>query len=937
MNGRGLLAAWVFLLVVSGVLPAQPDLSQPVPLDSAALHGVLENGLAYYVRHNEEPRERASFYIVQDVGAILEEDDQNGLAHFLEHMAFNGTEHFPGKGIINTLERHGLAFGREVNAYTWFDETVYNITNVPTTNPALLDTCLLILYDWADGLLLTEEEIDNERGVIREEWRTRRNAGFRMLIKSLKHLFKGSKYAERDVLGDLNVIENSEYQTLRDFYRDWYRTDLQAIVVVGDFDAADMEGKIKTLFADIPAVEEARPRPVFRVPGNDEPVYGLVTDPEAPSSSISFVIKHEGVKPTDKNLAYLRQGYVYLLYNSMFATRISELLRKEDPPFISGSCRYGGFLARELDAYSINVTANPNQEARALEAILIENERVRRHGFTPTELERARANLLTAVESAYKKREKRRHDQFCMGYRGHYLTNDAAPGIEYRFAFVKDMLPTISLEEINALPAEWMTRENRVIVVAGPDKEGVSHLTEQEALAVIESVESVEIDPYIDEIADTTLLGGIPDGSPVVATKEITELGAVEWTLGNGVTVVYRYSDLTKDEIRFTAYSLGGHSLYPVEDLPSAQMVGNFVRDFGVGDFDATALKKVLTGKNVSVTPNIGGLTEGFTGNCSPDDLETMLQLVYLYFEQPRFEEQAYNAVMQRTRAWLEEAANDPQKAIRDSITVISVDHHPRGLLFDMEYLNSVTLQTVEQVYRDRLKDASDFKFLFVGYMEAEDARPLIETYLGALRDADRDETWVDRDVDMPEGQTVRVIPIKLNQPKSTVYIRYGKDVEYIPENRVFLRIIREILNIRYVETVREEEGGTYGVTVRHYLSHYPEERMSLTMQFDCDPDQVGRLRPLIYKEVDSLIEDGPTEVDLAKVVENMKKQREETMQQNAFWLGALKTYYYHGINIAAPENFEQILDEVSVERIREAAKEMLEGADTVEITFNPL
>jgi zinc protease len=621
----------------------------------------------------------------------------------------------------------------------------------------------------------------------------------------------------------------------------------------------------------------------------------------------------------------------------MFATRISELLRKEDPPFIYGSARYGEFLARELDAYSIDIAANPDEEARGLEAIMIENERVRRHGFTATELERAKANLLTALESAYKKREKRKHDQFCMEYRGHYLTNDPVPGIEFEFGFVKGILPDIDVEEINALPAAWMTKENRVILVAGPEKEGVSHLTEPEALAIVESIESMEVEPYIDEIADTILVKEIPEGSPVVATKEITELDAVEWTLGNGVTVVYRYSDLTKDEVRFTAYSLGGHSLYPIEKLTSAQMVNSFITDFGIGDFDATALKKVLTGKNVSVRPSINRLTEGFSGNCSPDDFETMLQLVYLYFEQPRFEEEAYNAVMQRTRAWLEEAANDPEKAIRDSITIISVDYHPRGLLFDMEYLNSVALETVEEVYLDRLKDASDFKFFFVGYMEPEEARPMIETYLGALRDADRDESWIDHDVDMPEGATVRVIPIKLNEPKSTVHIKYGKEVQHTPENRLYLRIIREVLNIRYIETVREEEGGTYGVGVRHRLSHYPKEKMSLTMQFDCNPDQAEQLIPLIHKEVDSLIDKGPTEGDLAKVVQNLKKQREEGMQQNEFWLGALKAYYYDGINIADPENYERILDEVTVEDIRKAAKEMLEGADTVEITFNPL
>ena len=915
---------------------AHMRLSDPVPLDTAAIYGVLENGITYYVRHNEEPRERASFYIVQNVGAVLEEDDQNGLAHFLEHMAFNGTEHFPGKGVIKTLERNGIAFGRELNAYTWFDETSYNISNVPTTDPALLDTCLLILRDWADGLLLTAEEIDKERGVIREEWRTRRNAGFRMFNKSQKYYFRGSKYAERDVIGDIDVIETCDHETLRSFYHDWYRTDLQAIMVVGDFDAARMEAAVKELFSSIPPVEDARPRTIYRVPENSEMIYGLVTDPEATSSTVSIFIKHDGVPAAGKNLAYLRQDYVHGLYNSMFASRISELLRKENPPFIYGSSHFGGFVARELNAYNISVTLNPGEEARGLEAILTENERVRRHGFTETELERAKANLLTAVETSYKKREKRSHDQFCSSYRGHYLTNEPAPGIEFTFEFVEEVLPSIGLEEINALPAAWMKEENRVIVVRGPEQEGQHHLSEAEVVDIMARVEAAQVEPYVDEVSGGALLEAPPEGASTVATREVPELDAIEWTLGNGAKVVYRYSDLTKDEMRFSAYSLGGTSVYPVELLPSAGMASNLVRDFGVGNFDATALEKVLAGKNASVNVSIGGLTEGLDGTCSPDDFETMLQLVYLYFERPRFDRAAYEATMQRNRAWIDEARNDPQKAIRDSISLITNDHHPRAMVFDLEYLKGVDFDTVEKIYRDRIADASDFTFLFVGYMEPGEAQPLIETYIGAIGEEDRDETWVDNGVEMPEGITERTISIELSVPKATVNIKYGSEAEYTPENWLHLRVIEEVLDLRYTETLREEEGGTYGVSVRRSMSHYPRERMGLTMRFDCDPDEAAHLKSLIYNEIDMLLENGPSEGDLDKTIDNMRKQREEIMQRNGFWMSVLRSYYYHGIDIAAPENYDRILDAMTVESVREAARRMLEGADIVDLTFLP-
>ncbi len=924
------------LLALAGSLLAHVKLSDPVPLDTAAISGVLENGITYYVRHNEEPRERASFYIVQNVGAVLEEDDQNGLAHFLEHMAFNGTEHFPGKGVIKTLERNGIAFGRELNAYTWFDETSYNISNVPTTDPAMLDTCLLILRDWADGLLLTGEEIDKERGVIREEWRTRRNAGFRMFTKSQEYYFRGSKYAERDVIGDIDVIETCDYETLRAFYHDWYRTDLQAIMVVGDFDAAEMEASLKELFSAIPPVEDARPRPTYRVPDNTGMIYGLVTDPEATSSAVSIFIKHAGPPAGSKNLAYLRRDYVHGLYNSMFASRISELLRKENPPFIYGSSYYGGFIARELNAYSISVTLNPGEDARGLEAIMIENERVRRHGFTETELDRAKANLLTAVQTSYNKREKRSHDQFCSSYRGHYLTNEPAPGIEFIFEFVEEILPSIGLEEINALPAAWMTDENRVLVVRGPEQEGRHHLSEAEVMATMATVEAAGIEPYVDEVSDSALLDRPPEGGTIVATREVPELDAIEWTLGNGARVVYRYSDLTKDEIRFSAYSLGGSSIYPVELLPSARMASSLVRNFGVGDFDATALEKVLAGENASVSPSIGGLTEGLDGTCSPDDFETMLQLVYLYFEEPRFDEAAYEATMQRNRAWIEEARNDPQKAIRDSVTLIINDHHPRVMVFDLEYLERVDFETVETIYRERMKDASDFTFLFVGYLDPGEARPLIETYLGAIGDTGRDETWADNGVGMPEGRTERIIPVKLSVPKSTVHIKYGNHAEYTPANWLHLRVIEEVLDLRYTETIREEEGGTYGVNVRRSMVHYPREEMSLTMRFDCAPDEAAHLKSLIYSEIDMLLETGPSQGDLAKTIENMRKQREEIMQRNGFWMSALRSYYYHGIDITAPENYDCILDAMTVDSVREVAGRMLEGADIVDLTFLP-
>ncbi|MDP4206185.1 MAG: insulinase family protein, partial [Bacteroidota bacterium] len=764
MNRR--LSFW-FIVLLLGVIvsnaSAQYDLKSPVPLDPNVRHGVLKNGLTYYIRANKEPKERASFYIIQNVGAMLENDDQNGLAHFLEHMAFNGTEHFPDKALLNTLEKHGVAFGRNLNAYTFYDETVYNISDVPTTNKAFLDTCLLMLSDWSHRLLLTDKEIDDERGVIQEEWRTRRNAYFRIFQKTAQGLFTGSKYSQRDVIGDLNVIKNFKYNTIRDFYHDWYRTDLQAIAVIGDFDAVKMEEKVKEMFSQLPAVENPKPRPSYEIPGNEKPVFCLATDPEATNSSISIFIKHPAVAPKDKNFGTWKDYIMSRLYNQMFSARISEILQQDNPPFTDASADFGSYIARTRNFYMINVGAKTNEEARALEAIMKENVRVKQHGFTASELERAKANTLTMIESAYNSREKRSNDQYCSEMSRHFLENEACPGIESEFAFYKDLLPKITLEEMNALAPKWLTKENRVIVVSGPEKQGVTHLTEQEALSIIDKVETSTVEPYVDKVASAQLMKELPKGGKVVAERKLPEYNAVEWTLSNGVKVAYRYSDLNKDQILFSSVSPGGNSLLAKTDLPSALYTDSMVNGFGVADYDPVTLSKILTGKNVSVNVTLGTLSEGISGSSTPKDFETMLQLTYLYFEKPRFDQTIYKSSMDRTRSMLQNAQNDPQKVMQDSLSLILDNYHPRIVLQNIETLNKVSFDKIKEIYLNRFKDASDFTFYFVGYMKPEEAKPLIEKYLGSLTSIHRKENWVNNKMGLPKGNVVKDIQLKLN------------------------------------------------------------------------------------------------------------------------------------------------------------------------------
>ena len=582
----------------------QVDLQRPLPADPNTVVGKLPNGITYYIRHNEEPKDRASFYIIRNVGALLENDDQNGLAHFLEHMAFNGTKNFPGKGIITTLEKYGVTFGGNINAYTAQNETVYNISAVPATDVRLLDTCLLILHDWSYYLTLDGDEIDAERGVISEEWRTRRTPQFRLLAQTLPVLFKDSKYAERDVIGDLDIIKNFKHQTIRDFYREWYRTDLEAIAVVGDFDVARMEQRVKEIFSSIPTVENPKPRPFFEIPGHEEIYYCLATDKEVQQSSVSITTILPGMKAEEKQThQYLKSNLLVTLCNSMIGARIGELMQQPNPPFLGGSIGFGGFM-RGYDSYDISVTAKPNGEAEALEAILTENERVRRYGFTPTELERVKTNLLVGLESSYKVKDRTPNESFIKSMQAHFLEQKPMVSFDYYYDFMTRLIPTITVEDVNAKFAEGNVAHNRTVVVSGPS-EGVTHLTREEVLAVMDKVAQSEIAPYQDEMVGGTLIGEELPGSKVVAEKALPAFDAVEWTLGNGAKVVFRKAGYEKDTVSLTAYSKGGTSLYDTDLLPSASNAAGFASASGVGDFDVIALGKLLKRARVK---NIHGI-----------------------------------------------------------------------------------------------------------------------------------------------------------------------------------------------------------------------------------------------------------------------------------------------------------------------------------------
>lgn len=913
----------------------QIDWDKALPDDPKTVIGKLPNGITYYLRHNEEPKERASFYIIRNAGALLETDEQNGLAHFLEHMAFNGSKNFPGNSMISTLERNGISFGGNLNAYTTQNETVYNISSVPTTNEALMDTCLLILHDWSYYLTLDEKDLDDERGVITEEWRTRRNSAARMREQQNPILLKGSKYAVRDVIGSLDVIRSFKPQTIRDFYHKWYRTDLEAIAIAGDFDVAKMEEKIKKVFSTIPAVENPEPRPFFDVPGHQETYFCLATDKEATQSSVTLTRFWKDDEPTGK-VTYkdIKDGLIELFYNGMIGNRISEMVQKGKASFMSASIGKGGFVKGYV-AYSLSTVAKPNHEKEALTAVLRENERILQHGFTDSELERVKTNLMTSLKSALKDIDKTSNEVYIKDMQNHFLEKDAIIRFEDYYKAVEEIMPTITAQEVADKAKEWWKEDNRVIIVNGPS-EGVTHLTEQEAKDIVAETAGKPVEAYEDQTVDGNLINEELKGSPIVAVKPLKEFDAEEWTLGNGAKVIFRKADFEKENVSLSAYSAGGTSLYDMDMLLPARNASSFVGAYGLGDYDAVALQKALTGKKASCSVGINSLYETVNGNATPQDFETMMQMLYLRFEKPRFDAYAHNMVLDRTRILMQQMEGKPNKIRQDSIQWISTNYNPRTIPMSEKDLGELTMDKVEKVYRDRIADASDFTFFIVGNIEAETVKPMVEKYIGSIASTHRNEKWIDRKVRNPKGKVEKVIELPLETPKTTVLVFFSKEMPYSVKENLEVSMLASILDLRYTENIREKEGGTYGVSVHGDVSREPVGMYSMSMQFDCEPDRAEHLKSLVYAELDKIQKEGVTAEELNKIVLNMNKNREQIKRHNSYWMNVLNSYYRMGINTDDPANFENIVNSMTPEDIQNFAKKLFKDADILDIMFVP-
>ena len=926
-----------FCLMLIFALNAGAQQIQPLPVDPKIRYGKLDNGLTYYIRANKEPKQRADFYIAQNVGAILENDNQNGLAHFLEHMAFNGTKNFPGKGIINYLENIGVKFGADINAHTALDETVYNLSDVPTIRGGIVDSALLVLHDWSGFISLEDTEIDAERGVIREEWRTGAGADRRMWKESNKLKYPGSQYAIRDVIGDTAIINNFDHKTIREFYKKWYRPDLQAILIVGDVDVDKVEAKIKTLFTDIPKKENEAERIVYPITDNQKPIVSVVKDKEARMTRIELEYKHDKL-PDAVKLSMTGYGFNTIsgLISTMIGNRFDEITQQADAPFVGAYANYGE-LVKSKDAFQLLAVPKEGQELKGLNALLLEAEKIKRFGFTNSELERAKTDFLKNIEKAYNERDNQKNNNLVEEYVRNFLNQESIPGIEWEYQTLQAMLPQLKLDMVNQVAKSYVTDTNMIVSIMAPDKEAVKIPTEDQIRAAIDNSKKAELTAKAEEKSNKPLIQKVPVAGKISKVAQNKSLGTTEWTLSNGVKVVFKPTTFKKDEILLTAFSEGGLSkVANIADLPSGTLAAGIVSNNGLGEYNQIELNKILTGKIANVSPSIGGYDEGFSGNSSVNDFETMLQLVYLNFTAPRKDDNAFKALMNAYRASLSNIASDPTKAFSDSVNSMITNHNPRTVLMGLKTLDLIDQDKALAIYKDRFAMPADFTFIFTGNIDPanEGVKRAICTYLGGIKSKMGTEKFTDNNIRKPKGKVSNTFTKEMKIKKASNFVVYSAPMAYNMNNRTAVTAIGSILDMRYLESIREKEGGSYGVGVRGSLSNTPIEEATLKMQFDTDPLKQAKLIGIIYSEVDSIVTKGPRPDDLQKVKENMLKKYTEDLAENGWWQSAVERYYHNKLNLV--DDYKASVEALTPALIQSTLKNIVSRGNVLEVVMKP-
>lgn len=905
-----------------------------LPIDPQVRIGKLDNGLTYYIRHNEEPKGQANFYIAQKVGSILEEENQRGLAHFLEHMCFNGSEHFKAGGIVNYCQSIGVQFGGDLNAYTSIDETVYNIDNVPVAvQPTAIDSCLYILYDWADGLLLNPKDIDDERGVIHEEWRQRRNATIRLYETVLPKAYPGNRYGERLPIGTIEVIDNFPYQAIRDYYEKWYRPDQQAVVVVGDIDVDDIEARIKSIFGGIKMPENAAERYYIPIEKNSEPIIAMGTDKEQPYAQSYIFMKHDAVPNEDKeSLDYLITDYANSCISIMMSSRFAELTESPNPPFIQASMSDDDYLLSKTEgALTGTVVSSETEYVSAVTSLYREMLRAIRGGFTASEFERAKAQVMTYIESQYNQREKKKSASYCSEYVRHFIDNEPILGIETEFALLGQLAPQIPVELINQYMQELVSDTCLVLVSMLPEKEGVTYPSEQEMAQILAAVAQEDIEPYVDSVSDEPLISELPTPGKVVKTKS-SKFGYTEYTLSNGVKVYRKTTDFNKDQILMNGMSWGGISLYSTSEALNLNNMDVFTCG-GVGSFSVTDLSKVLAGKKVSVTPSVNKFTESISGSTTPKDFETMMQLTYLYFTAPRADEQAFQSWQTKQRALLQNAESQPMSAFQDSLYSLLYDNNPLAVQTKAADIDNVDYERIMQIASERYANAADFRFVFTGAIPDSAFVPMIEQYLGSLPATKAKPEKFRKVIDFGKGERKLTFDRKMEQEMATVVFFRNAKSKYNLKEVLTNDIAGQVLDIIYTEEIREKEGGTYGVSVVPGIQDIPTTKSYLQIVYQTDPARAADLNAKMEQILADFAVTGPSAENMSKVKEYMLKNYNESMSENSFHHSSMREWLMVGYDQMT--DYEKILNSITAKDVAKSVKNILKQNNNMVLIMN--
>ena len=890
-----------------------------LPFDNEVLVGKLKNGFTYYIRKNVEPEKRVTMYLGVKVGSILETEEERGLAHFLEHMNFNGLKHFPKNDLVNYLQKAGVRFGSDLNAYTGFDQTVYQLP-IPSDDPELLKNGLQVMRDWAQDAMLDTEEINKERGIVLEEMRGSRGANQRMQDKFLPILLNNSLYSQRLPIGTENVITNFKPEVIRNFHQRWYRPDLQSIIIVGDIDVKEMEKEVVRLFSDMKTTKKPVERKKFNVPLTNKNQYIVVTDEEMPSTVGQILIKH--LEKKVNTVGDFREEMTKSLFNSMINARLRELTQSPNPPFlqagISISSLYGG-----LDNLSIFYVAKPGQLEEGTKATMRELDRFKKFGFTKTEFERAKSSIAKSNETQYTERDKMKSERFVNKYLDHFLNDEAALSVADHYKLTKQILPTISLSDVERIGREYYKDENRDIIILGPEKDKATLPTEATVNNWLADVDKENLTAYEDKVSVLPLLAKQPNKGSIASTKSIDAIGTKELVLSNGVKVYLKPTTFKNDQISIYAFSPGGTSLYKDEDYFNATNASGYVNGSGVGQLNNVELRKYLTGKNVNVSPYISERFEGLNGSSDKEGLKTAFELIYGYFTEPRLDEDIFKSGIAKTLSSMENREDDPNFIYSREMRKALYGDNVRRRVTNPEDIKGISKDRAFEIYKDRFANASDFTFTIVGSFTEEEIKPYLEQYLAALPNTGRKEEARNLGILEPQKGTQTIVK-KGKEEKVTVRLAYYGDFDYSEQEELNLTALESILNIKLIERLREEESGVYGVGASGSASKYPTGRYSFNIGYGTGVDKYESLMKSALDEINKIKKDGPTKVDLEKFMIEQKRQRELELKENGFWLGTIVGSLMNNENPTNVLRFQNDLDKVTIQTIKEVANKYL-------------